>query len=211
MHVAFDIGQVLCHCDMDKYINEICDKKVNDHGFPSVYFPGYKNTVLRTLESIEKFDYLGMINRNFYLEKMCNINTNGLNEVWNSIVYPNDMMMNFLVKLKDAGVKIGLLSNMGPDHAKYLREEYPELFHKTIQHLSFEVGAFKPTKLFYQSFLMSNEDFAGCVYLDDVKENIVMGTKMGFDSIHFDLRDFKKPSELKKRLNILYDKITTGI
>lgn len=202
-HVAFDIGNVLCHCDMETYKNEIYKKLYNSCSYLD------KNYMLTFIESMEKLDYLGMIDRDFYLEKLCN--TDGLMNVWNSIVYPEPQMMNFLVKLKDAGVKIALLSNMGPDHAKHLREKYPELFDKTIQHLSFEVGAFKPTKLFYQSFLMSNEDFAGCVYLDDVKENIIAGTKMKFDAIHFDLRDFKKQSELKKRLETIYDKIISGI
>jgi len=206
MHVAFDIGNVLCHFDPTIYNKEL--HRMIHHDVRFIYW----ENVVPHLENMEKLDYLGMINRSKHLETTFRINNaDYLNDIWNSTVTINNQMMNFLVKLKDAGVKIALLSNMGPDHAKYLREKYPELFDKTIQHLSFEAGAFKPSKLFYQSFLMSNEDFAGCVYLDDVKENIISGTKMKFDAIHFDLRDFEKPSELKKRLETIYDKITTGI
>lgn len=211
MYVAFDIGNVLCHCDMDKYIRTLTQLTKCGFNFDN------EIKVSKFLETMEKLDYLGIINRVKYLNDNMKFyfthesSEEYLNDLWNSIVYPNEQMINFMTKLKDAGVKIALLSNMGPDHAKYLRGKYPELFDKTIQHLSFEVGAFKPSKLFYQSFLMSNEEFAGCLYLDDVNENIIAGSKMKFDAIHFDLRDFKKPIDLKKRLDVIYDKITTGI
>ncbi len=206
MHVAFDIGQVLCNFNIDKYIVEIHSRVQHN-----IRFMDIKN-VHKHLETMEKLDYLGIVDRSQYLEDLFQLrNTKNLDNIWNSTVCPNEQMLNFIVKLKSIGVKIALLSNMGPDHGKHLKQICPELFEKTIQHLSFEVGAFKPTKLFYQSFLMSNEDFAGCIYLDDVKENIIAGTKMGFESIHFDLRDFKKSVELKKRLDFIYDKITTGL
>jgi FMN phosphatase YigB (HAD superfamily) len=135
---------------------------------------------------------------------------NEIEAAWNDSLRENDIMMNFVSTLKSEGVKIALLSNIGLDHAKFIRSNCSEVFNRCIQHFSFEVGAAKPQMLYYQSFLLNNEDFAGCVYLDDRKENIVAGAKQKFDAIHFDLDDLKKPSNIKQALYKIKERMQKG-
>ena len=71
-------------------------------------------------------------------------------------------MMDFLKELENQDVKIALLSNMGLEHATFIRESLPELFQGRLLHLSCEVGARKPTKLYYQSFLQDHDEFTCC-------------------------------------------------
>jgi FMN phosphatase YigB (HAD superfamily) len=111
-------------------------------------------------------------------------------------------MFNFISNLHEDGFKIALLSNIGSAHAEKLESDYPELFNKIYyKHYSFECGMAKPSKLFFQSFLLQNEDFAGCVYLDDKIENIKMGSSCKFSGILFDLDKFNSKLDLKKELD----------
>lgn len=128
---------------------------------------------------------------------------------WNNIIKPNEKMMEFVKSLKPY-TKIAYLSNMGFDHLEVLKINYPELIKLAdVTHMSCEVGACKPTKLYYQSFLHDNPEYSGCVYLDDRQENLIAGSKYKFKSIHFDLNTFdvSKPSKLKNKLDEIRLKI----
>jgi len=50
--------------------------------------------------------------------------------------------------------------------------------------------------LYYQSFLMEYPEFHGCVYVDDVAENLEAGKRYGFRPYHFDLSKMDTSQEL---------------
>lgn len=131
-----------------------------------------------------------------------------LMKAWNKSIEFNPVMIEFMNGLKQQDVKVAILSNMGLEHAEFLRKEHPGFFKGCDLHLSCEVGIRKPAKLFYQSFLMDHPEYRGCVYLDDRPENIERGLSYGFQAIHFDLSKLKGSPE---KLNETLDNIKSQI
>jgi FMN phosphatase YigB (HAD superfamily) len=206
-HIAFDIGNVLVHVDFNKFYNVM-----QSHGFT-------ENEISEFIDDLEYGCNMGMLTLaqalrvrfpQTFANGQMNKHWEEIKTAWNDSIKENDIMMNFVSNLKNEGVKVALLSNIGLDHAKFLRSNCSEVFNTCIQHFSFEVGAAKPQVLYYQSFLLNNEDFAGCVYLDDRKENIVAAAKQKFDAVHFDLDHLKKPSDIKKALYKIKERIQKG-
>jgi FMN phosphatase YigB (HAD superfamily) len=204
-HICFDIGNVLMHVNFEPFYKKM-ENTISSICQPELF-----------LQEMEKLDFLGATDLKKALKWRYGIKNRydyeELKETWNKTIIPNDQMMNFISSLKYEGIKIALLSNMGRDHAEYIRKVYPELFDVDVVHLSYEVGSFKPQKLFYQSFLLSHEEFSGSVYLDDNKENVIIGAKFKFNAIYFNLEELTKdqnPSVLKKTLNNIKNKILLG-
>ena len=110
--------------------------------------------------------------------------------------------MDFLDDLKGQGEEVAILSNMGHEHATHIRENYPRIFDGCHLHLSCEVGARKPTKLYYQSFMMQYPHFAGAPFFDDRPENVIAAKEFGLDGRHFELGEFNQNSK-KDRKDIL--------
>jgi FMN phosphatase YigB (HAD superfamily) len=114
-------------------------------------------------------------------------------ECWNRCLTLNTDMIKMLDGIKhEEGLEIALLSNIGFEHAKLVHESlsYDECgFFFSHKHFSCEVGARKPTKLFYQSFLMQHPEFQGCWYVDDLQENLDAADEFGFRVTKFSLHD----------------------
>lgn len=212
VHVAFDIGNVLCHFDIFKFTRKLSEiTGINDHD--SYFF----------LDFLQRMQDIGVTSVAHHLEYKFDVNGAELEELletWNATVIPNEMMLNFLDKLRGEGVKIALLSNMGPEHIAHLRTTYPQLFENTVQHISCEVGARKPSKLFFQSFCLDNDeffvsdtrepmDFSGCVYVDDIEENLKVGKKYGFKVYQLVLDDLVKLPQSKQKMEL--DRLKTMI
>lgn len=201
MHVAIDIGNVLCQFDMIKFVTKLSEiANINDH---DAYF---------FLDHLQKQQDIGITTVAHGLEykfKLSGEELNVLLDAWNNTLTLNEMMLNFLDNIKADGVKVALLSNMGPEHITYLRSACPRMFTDTIQHISCEVGARKPQKLFFQSFCLDNDVFSGCLYIDDLEENLKVGKKYGFKVYNFNLEEvLKLPLSLQK---IELDKMKTMI
>jgi FMN phosphatase YigB (HAD superfamily) len=194
IHVAFDIGNVLCHFDIKKFTNVLANTtNISDH--EAFFF----------LERLQKLQDIGVTSVACELEthfKLPAATIHDLVECWNSTVCPDASMMNLLENLRADDVKIAFLSNMGVEHISHLRASYPELFERTIQHISCEVGARKPTKIFFQSFCSDNDEFSGCVYVDDIDENLRAGKKYGFKGYSFKLEEYSKLSASQQKIEL---------
>lgn len=179
--VAFDIGNLLCHFYIDQFTKKLAlITKISDKD--AFFF----------VEYLQRFQDNGLCSMRQALRLNYDLHDDQLQELvdtWNAAVVPSEVMLNFMDTLRSEGIKIALLSNMGPEHITYLRSTCPRLFENTIQHISCEVGARKPTKLFFQSFVLDNGEFRGCVYLDDIEENLRMGKKYSFKCYRFDLEE----------------------
>ena len=184
--VALDIGNVLIHVDIWKFIAEISRRfGLSDH---DAYF------FLETIQPLQDLNITTVARSLKTTFRIADEDISKLIEVWNSTVWISEPMMSWLNILRSEDIKIALLSNMGPGHLAYLRTNYPDLFKDTIQHISCEVGARKPSRLFFQSFILDHDAFRGCVYLDDLEENLRASKSYGFQTYNFNLSTFNTSS-----------------
>lgn len=205
MRIALDIGNVLVRFHIDRFLAKF-NELVLDGEFHTEVDPmdflldlhGSQDCGLTTVDRKARERFGWDKSRDYDI-------TSALMEAWDSTIALNDTMTDFLNDLKKDKVSVALLSNMGYSHARLFRNKYPDFFKGCILHLSCEVGARKPTKLFYQSFLLENPDFKGCLYLDDRLENVEAGKRFGFDARLFDLEEFLKLEQSKQveKLNLI--------
>lgn len=185
--VAFDIGNVLVDVYLDKFISLL-----EITGAVSSHEEGFE-----FLTEIQIQQDLGLTDIKKSLNRF-NLNTaakNKLVDCWNyEVISYNHQMISMIDNLNNQDYDIALLSNIGFNHAEQIRKH--KLLGKLNLHFSCEVGARKPTKLFYQSFLLENPDFKGCIFIDDIQENLETATKLGFHSYNFNLSKSKTDSEI---------------
>lgn len=196
--VAFDIGNVLCHVNMNGFFEYLVSK-------------GIFNTVKEADEFISGIQYsqdLGLYNirQGFYKFKL-NLSKKDLDEIytaWIGNVNTSEDMLNLLDEILSNGYEVALLSNIGFDHSSFLRKKCP-VFNKCIQHFSCEIGTRKPLKLFYQSFISEYNWSNDIYFFDDRIENIesANGLFIGkqFDLNNFD-SDFVAANHIRKILDI---------
>lgn len=201
MHVVFDIGNVIAEVKLEHFTAKLKEYILPEHD--PMFF----------LENLQAMQDVGLSTVQKALHAHHDIKdpetVQLLLKAWNDTVIPNDMMLNFMDNLRNEGVKIALLSNMGLEHASYLRKISPRMFKNVVEHMSYEVGARKPSKLYYQSFLMDHDEFTGAVYLDDKDENLVVGKKYSFKSFKFDLDQVLLLPKSKQKLEL--DKVRSYI
>ena len=77
--------------------------------------------------------------------------------------------------------------------------------------MSYEVGARKPSKLYYQSFLLDHPEYKGCLYVDDLPQNLAVGRYYGFRSFEYNLEEngLRYFDDLKKAINDYKEEINT--
>lgn len=181
--VAFDIGNVLFRVDLDRFIGGLYQ-----YGFVKSKIAGQ-----RFLDKILIQQDLGFCSIKDALCDICpdNPNIDLMESKWINTLIPSKPMINFIEELLNNYWQVALLSNIGIDHATFIRNNFPTLNH-CIQHFSFEVGARKPSKLFYQSFFLSRNPWAkGFPFFDDLDINIEAAYSEGFNVYKFDLNSFE--------------------
>lgn len=204
-YIAFDIGNVLMHVDFSPFYKLMIEIFHNSNRFKS------DKEVWNWMEHNEKLDFIGAISLTKLIDRefpnLIDYDKDRLKIAWNLSIYPNEKMLEFMKELKDENVKIALLSNMGLNHAEYIKEKFPDLLDVDICYLSCDIGAFKPNHLFYQSFLLSNPEYRGCLYLDDRWENIIAGERFKFNSYDFNLEELIRigPIAFKYKLDEIRD------
>jgi len=178
MRIGFDIGNVLVQVDFEEFYSV----------FKSL---GVRKDPFTFLCDIQGRQDIGVLTMQVAIREILGVRSQSqvdrLMKAWDNSIKPNKEMLDFVDDLKEGGAKVALLSNMGPSHADHIRKIEPRLFEGCILHLSGEVGARKPTKLYYQSFLMQNKQFEQCLFVDDRQENLDMAESFGMDGIHFAL------------------------
>lgn len=179
-YIALDIGNVICHANMDKFIGEISET-----------FNISIDEATRFLRSFQQMHDLGLTNMESQLrvwfDCKSEITSKKLIEHWCDSIKPNPVMCSTLVKLLDANVQVALLSNIGIEHAELIEHKMPGIYNRAIKHFSCFVGARKPSMLYYQSFLLQHPEFKGCLYVDDLLENLEASKQFGFQPYHFSL------------------------
>ena len=88
-------------------------------------------------------------------------------------VLPNDAMLAWAAALQDAGILTAILSNMGPEVLRYMRQEFGWLASFTHHTWSCELGIVKPDPTIYtwtcEQLGVRPEE---ALFLDDKIENV---------------------------------------
>lgn len=194
-YAAFDIGNVLCNVDFSYFL-----KKMEEH----INVP--ENIGMAFLNRLQKAQDLGLttVREELHIQHpKYDFIFDELITEWNQSVTINKFSqkaLNSIIKKanKFDKINIALLSNIGTEHSSIIGNILGKtIYDNSVKHFSCEVGARKPTKLYYQSFLMQYPEFKGCVYVDDRQENLITGNEFGFDSIHLDIEKCNSANELK--------------
>jgi FMN phosphatase YigB (HAD superfamily) len=195
--ICFDIGNVLCRVDFDNFLDAL-SKHRNITRAEAWYFLG----------RMQKLHDLGMTTLRDELHDHFKINSeiviNELLEHWNGSVQREGQMFGLLDDLMDNGFKVALLSNIGFEHAEYLNKVCSSFtaWKNAVHFFSCDVGARKPSTLYYQSFLMQCPKFKGALYIDDRQENLDTGKDFGFKTVNFSLDDSRGKNEQVTQQNI---------
>jgi FMN phosphatase YigB (HAD superfamily) len=196
--VAFDIGNVICHVDLEKFNNFLVDKKLFIN----------KEAASNFIEGIQIGMDLGMYGiKQSFNNFFPNISKEDLDQiyyVWMNIISISNEISDFIKELSGNGWEIALLSNIGFDHSFYFNEIFNFEY---IKHFSYEIGARKPSKLFYQSFFIENYWTKDVLFFDDRQENVNASTKY-FNGTLFNLNNYSSDKDavlfLKSKLELLY-------
>ena len=178
--ICFDLGNVLVRVDLEKFYNKL-PLSLKDI---VVAMQAQQDVGLVTIQDIAKL-----------APGMFHSFGDQIEEVWNSTIEPSKTMFGIVEMFLEQGYSVAILSNIGLEHAAYLRK-HPvcrAVFEESILHFSCEVGARKPTKLYYQSFLQDYPIFVNSVFFDDRPENIASCSPL--TGVHFNLNDYENEEQ----------------
>ena len=116
--------------------------------------------------------------------------------MWTSI---NEPMLAWAGQLQDAGIRTAILSNMGQEVLRYMRQEFSWLAAFDHHTWSCELGIAKPDPAIYTRTVESLAVApAEALFLDDKQENVTAAQSVGLEAIVF--RDVAKlEEELQRR------------
>lgn len=184
-YVAFDVGNVLVHVDFPKFINKL-SKTLNISVEDATYF----------MNRSQKLHDLGLTVMRDELIDHLHIKSGPLREElvddWNSCINVEPQMVQMLNNVNDmCGLEVALVSNVGLEHAQRMEQilNINGFFDRATKHFSCEVGARKPTYLYFQSFLQLHPEWEGCLYVDDLQDNLNAGAKFGLKPYRFSLEE----------------------
>lgn len=184
-YIALDIGDVLCHVESEPFL-DLVSETFNATIPESARF-------LKRFQQIHDLGYTTMedeLKDKFHVKSPVVLKK--LVEAWNASITPNMYIIDKLNNLRDKyNLQVALLSNIGVEHADMMtmKLDHNGFFPGAIKHFSCFVGARKPSMVYYQSFLLRHPQFKGCLYVDDLMDNLVASKQFGFKPYHFTLKD----------------------
>lgn len=185
-YLALDIGNVLFHLNFNAFLKSL-SKTLNISVDDAMYF-------MNRTQKLHDLGYTAMsdelrdhfkIHSDVIIDELIHIWDNTVTPCWESIDKFNNLV-------KTNNIQVALVSNIGVEHASSIKNKLKdsEFFNNSIKHFSCDVGARKPSMLYYQSFLMQYPEFKGCVYVDDLQENLDASKKFGFQTFKLALSDY---------------------
>lgn len=180
-NVAFDLGNVICHVDIDKFLDFLVTNKI----FENIQDAGEVLSGIQIAQDIGLYS----IRHGFYKFQDDPYHVNELYNFWLNIAQPSLPMIELLKELQSKDFNIALLSNIGFDHANYLRKQIP-ILQDCINHFSCYIGTRKPSHLFFKTFIKKYNWDKNVLFFDDLQDNINTANNY-LTGIRFDLDDFE--------------------
>ena len=202
--ICFDLGNVIIECDVDKFYDQMKD-----------YFSEEKYKQLIAMRDIIQTQHdLGIMTyRNFFEHFDASLSKENLNQIlqlWDDAIQPNKEMVDMIYDFKKNHGKnsTAFLSNVGFEHSQKLLKTCPDLFQDSLIHFSYQVGARKPTKLYFQSFLneVPKHIKSNHLFIDDREDNCMMAQNLGFLSFQFSLKDDLNNKIKMKKMQVLMER-----
>jgi FMN phosphatase YigB (HAD superfamily) len=193
IRIALDVGNVLVYSNFEQFIRKL-SKTLNITLDEANYFMN-RTQKLHDLGCTQMADELRdhfKIRSQVSMEELINY--------WNEVIIPSDYLIEIVNELsQEHQIEVALLSNVGIEHAKRMEQILglggSTFFSSAIKHLSCNVGARKPTLLYYHLFLQLHPEWKGCAYIDDLHENLEASKQFGFQTYHFSLEGLNGASD----------------
>ena len=198
-YAAFDVGNVLFNVNFPGFINKM-SKTLNISVEDATYFMNRSQKLHDLGLTVMKDELID------HLHIKSSVLRDELIQEWNHCITPADWLLEKLdAHCSTHDIQIALLSNVGLEHAVRMREMLApyQFFRNGITHFSCEVGARKPTLIYYQSFLQLHPEFQGCPYFDDLEENLVIGAKYGLKPFKFSLESLTEDNYQQETADLI--------
>ncbi len=120
------------------------------------------------------------------------VSSEQFHHAWQQIFTANVPMWQCARKLATEGHRLILFSNTNAIHCPWIFRAFPEfsVFPEAV--LSYQVGAIKPHPEIYQHAITEYALIPGnVIYIDDLPENIATGSRFGFRTWQYDLRNHR--------------------
>ena len=197
-YIVFDLGNTLIRFDHNISANKIA--KAFGVDAKTIYDTFFDSGITRPFERGH------LTPMEFYLKAAdllkLDISYDDFVKVWNDIFWEDREMCALARRLKKAGYKLFLLSNISVLHFEHIRKKFDiiGIFDELV--LSYRVGAIKPErKIFDEVVRLAKGDRKSLFYIDDREDLIKAAAEMDIDCIRFE--EIGKLIEVMKEKGIL--------
>lgn len=177
--VFFDLGNVLVFFNNEKMFAQIADccglttKRVKEILIQEKLHADYETGRIDSTGVHRIFQECSP--KSFTLEELL--------KAASDIFVPNTAVWPIVEQLKQANLRLILLSNISECHFNYVYSKYPVLRQFDDQILSFRVGVLKPdSRIFLEALSRAQCDPKECFYTDDIPEFINGAKQVGLDA-----------------------------
>lgn len=188
-NIVFDLGNVLVKFDSNELIYSFFNERQEE--VKSFYFDSLWNEYDQGLYSVEE-----MIEKGVKQFPELELSIKKLMYHWTEFVIPLKDNVAFIKDLKRLGYNVYILSNIPEDDTKYLRS--CGVFDNIDSGVfSYEYKKIKPDPEIFHILLKKYDLKASeCLFLDDRKDNVVVASNLGFETI--EVKDSSKVIDLIK-------------
>ena len=178
MDIILDMGNVLLEWNKDKILRGVVKTEKDYMILDKAIFQSglWERLDLGTLTREELVLKVVSLIGSIYQEKVQEVVWN-----WPSYIEIYTEVFPLLVRLKEKGHRIFVLSNTSPVFYELLEEQLSplnEILDGFV--LSYDIKAIKPDPKMFEEILQKYElDPANCIFLDDVKDNTKMAESLG--------------------------------
>ena len=188
-NIVFDLGNVLVKFDSNELIYSFFNERQEE--VKSFYFDSLWNEYDQGLYSVEE-----MIEKGVKQFPELELSIKKLMYHWTEFVIPLKDNVAYIKDLKRFGYKVYILSNIPEDDTKYLRSlgVFDNIDGGVF---SYEYKKIKPDPEIFHILLKKYDLKASeCLFLDDRKDNVVVASNLGFETI--EVKDSSKVIDLIK-------------
>ena len=188
-NIVFDLGNVLVKFDSNELIYSFFNEKQEE--VKSFYFDSLWDEYDQGLYSVEE-----MIEKGVKQFPELELSIKKLMYHWTEFVIPLKDNVAYIKDLRRFGYKVYILSNIPEDDTKYLRSlgVFDNIDGGVF---SYEYKKIKPDpEIFHILLKKYNLKASECLFLDDLKDNVVAACNLGFETI--EVKDSSKVIDLIK-------------